>query len=145
MTYKPYDTIKASGISKGYLNGSGVSIPKGTPVRVKSDGNIDFVNVSVEAEVLAIIGCMNDVTANNISGGVVSSGSVENIGGSFNVSESIWLSKSGSLTNIRPEVGVGGFVSGDFVVRVGTIAKNNTFPLQKDLVLELTLVGQLVD
>ena len=144
MTYRPYSAIKASGIQLNYTNGSGSSMTKGTPVKIKPDGNMDFINVSIEADVLAIGGCVGSDVSDGIRGGMITSGRIESITTTAVFGDAIWLSKAGGLTNVKPEVGVGGFIAGDFVVRIGTIAKNESFPSQKDLVLELTLVGQLV-
>lgn len=143
MTYRPYNALKASGIQLNYINGSGASMPKATPVKIKSDGNMDFINVSIEADVLAIGGCVEAVVPNAQRGGLITNGRIENVTITGTFGDAVWLSKSGGLTTTKPDIGVGGFLAGDFVVRIGTIAKNEIFPIQKDLVLELTLVGQL--
>ena len=143
MTYRPYQAIKSTGIELKYKNDSGVILNKAIPVRAKANGDLDFINVSVEADVFAIVGVTSENILVGSTGGVISAGRIETITTTFAFGDPVYVSKSGGLTNIKPEVGVGGFVGGDFIVRVGTIAKNETNPTLKDLVLELHLVGQL--
>lgn len=143
MTYRPYNTLKASGLEMKYQNGSGAVIGKATPVRKTASGQIDFIDVAIESEVLSLIG----ITSNDINplanGSVITAGRIENVTTSAAFGDPIYLSKTGELTNTKPDIGVAGFVAGDFVVRLATVARNETNALQKDLVLEITLVGQL--
>jgi hypothetical protein len=143
MCYRPYSALKATGLEVQFQNGAGATIPKATPTRKTPAGYIDFINVSVESEVLAFVGVTSAAILDNAIGPVITHGRIENVTISANFGDAIYLGKNGFLTNIKPDVGVGGFVSGDFVVRVATIARNETNLLQKDLVLEITLVGQL--
>lgn len=143
MTYKPYRLIKSTGIEFQYVNGSGSSLAKPTPVRIKADGTLDYIDVSIEAHVFALAGVVSSSSVNGQKSGVVTAGRVENIATSFSFGDPVYISKAGNLTNVKPSNGVGGFVHGDFIVRIGTISKNETNPSQKDLVLELNLVGQL--
>ena len=47
------------------------------------------------------------------------------------------------LTTSIPEIGVAGFLSGDFVVKVGRITKNSDVPANKDFKVEVHIIGQL--
>lgn len=143
MTYRPYNTLKATGIELQRINGSGSFIDKAVPVKIRTDGNADFVNVSVEADVFAIGGVTSSSASPGASISVVTTGRIENITTAFAFGDPVYLSKTGFLTNVKPSLGAGGFVAGDFIVRIGTIAKNETTPTQKDIVLEMNLVGQL--
>ena len=143
MSYRPYNTLKASGLEAKFQNSSGSPLPKGTPVRKTPSGSISFIDVSVEAEVLGLIGVTSAVIADGATGSVITAGRIENVVISATFGDPIYIAKDGSLTNLKPEIGVGGFVAGDFVVRIATVSKNETNPLQTDLVLEIMLVGQL--
>lgn len=143
MSYKPYNTLKASGLEVKFQNGAGSPLPKGTPVRKNSLGSIAFIDVSVEAEVLGLVGVTNAVIADTAIGSVITAGRIENVTITATFGDPVYIAKDGSLTNLKPEIGVGGFLAGDFVVRIATVSRNETNPLQKDLVLEIMLVGQL--
>lgn len=143
MTYRPYSTIKASGIELSYKNVSGGTIGKGIPVKINSAGDVSFIDVSIEADVFALGGVTSGSAANNANVPIVMAGRVENITTSFTFGDAVYIDKTGFLTNIKPSDGVNSFGSGDYIVRVGTIAKNTTNPLLYDLVLELNLIGQI--
>jgi len=143
MSYRPYSALKASGLESKFQNGAGVTILKATPVRKTPTGYIDFIDVSIESEVLALIGVTSSSILPTNIGPVITHGRIENVTISAIFGDAIYLGKDGFLTNIKPEVGISGFVAGDFVVRIATVARNENNPLQKDLVLEITLVGQL--
>jgi hypothetical protein len=143
MSFRPYTAIKSTGLQFNYTNASGYSIPKGTPVKIRTDGNIDFINVSVEHDIMSFGGITSSDSDNGQKSGVVTAGRIENVVTTFEFGDAVYIGKDGLLTNVGPSFGVAGFVSGDFVFRVGTIAKNETNPLSQDLILESTLVGQL--
>lgn len=143
MTFRPYNSLKSTGIELSYTNNSGSTINKGTPVKVKTTGGVDFINVSVEADAFGVAGVASTNATNGTSLGVVKDGRIENITTSFAVGDTVYIAKTGFLTNIKPSVGVDSFVAGDFVVRIGVIAKNEVNQALKDLILDVTLVGQL--
>jgi hypothetical protein len=143
MSYRPYTAIKATGLELGYQNNSGSTLTKGTPLCQKSSGYVDFINVSLEADVFAFIGIAGANISNATRGPVTTNGRVENVTVTGTFGDAIYVSKTGGLTNVKPDIGVGGFLAGDFVLRVGTIAKNETNPALKDIVLEVRLIGQL--
>ena len=143
MTYRPYSQIKTSAIQLNYENNSGIVILKGTPVCQKGTGVIDFINVSSESDVFGFIGVTSFNIPNATSGPVVTSGRIENVSIFGNFGDPVYVSKTGGLTITKPEVGAGGFLVLDFVLRVGIITKNESNPLLKDIVLDVQLVGQL--
>lgn len=145
MSYNP----NASGIpsvarasSRNSLNDSGSPLLKGTPVRATATG-IDVVDVSVEAEVFLIIGIVRSDTADSLQGEVIGCGLLEDITTSIVVGSGVWLSKTGTLTDVKPSIGVGGFLVGDWVIRLGVIAKNTSNPVLKDLLINIQIIGQL--
>jgi len=143
MTYRPYSTLTASGISDTRPNNSGVTMDKGTPVRINTSGEIDFINVSVEDEVANVSGVTSESILNTTSGNFITTGKVTNITTTAVFGDVVYISKTGTLTNVKPSIGVAGFVSGDFIVSVGVIAKNASNPSNKDLVVIIDVVGQL--
>lgn len=143
MTYRPYNALTASGLSDIRTNNSGVSINKGVPVRINAAGELDFINVSVEAQALSVAGIAGQTIPNSTSGTFLSSGKVEDITTTANFGDTMYISKTGELTNTKPSVGIDGFIAGDFVVSVGVIAKNEGNPLLKDLIINIDVQGQL--
>lgn len=120
-----------------------MTINAGTPVIMNSSGDPDFVNVSIEAEVISIAAVAQDTIANGDEGRFVTSGKVESLNVTFSFGDVIYISKTGGLTNIQPSIGVGGFTDGDFIVMLGVIARNEDNPSFKDLILHIDIMGQL--
>lgn len=145
MTYNPNTrgTVPASkATSRVNANQTGAMIPKCTPVRVTSSG-LAQIDVSLEGDVDAFAGVLKEDAANNTPGTIVSSGTVEAFSTGFAVGSTVYISKVGTLTNTKPQMGSGGFGAGDFVIKIGVIAKNNDNALLKDLVLGIQIMGQL--
>jgi len=152
MTYKPYDLIIAeasSAASEGattvqLTNNTGTILNLLNPVTLDSAGDMKLINVSIEADALSTVGVLKETTLNTLKGKVVRIGKIENVNSlGFALRDAIYVSKTGGLTNTPPTTGVNGFVSGDFVIRLGKIAKNQTNTLQKDFLIEVTIIGQL--
>lgn len=143
MTYRPYSLLTASGISDTRPNNSGVTISKATPVRINTFGELDFINVAIEAQALSVAGCAAEDIPNTTSGVMVTSGKVSDITTSATFGDLMYIDKTGNLTNIKPSIGVNSFVSGDFVVSIGVIAKNPGNPILKDLIIMVDVIGQL--
>lgn len=123
-------------------NNTGSTIPKGTPVKITGSG-LALIDVSVDSDVDAIAGVTLADIPNTSAGEIVSSGLVQNLTTAFNVGDSVYIGIGGSLINVRPDYGVSGFTSGDFVVKVGIISQNAVAPLNKDLLIEFETRGQL--
>ena len=143
MTFRPYSAFVSPSLDYIRTNLTGVTINKGTPIRMNASGDPDFIDPSIEAQVVAIAAVSADDVANGVQGVFVTSGRVKNLSVSFAHGDSIWLSKTGGLTDVKPSEGVGGFVEGDFVVMLGVIAKNEDNPSLKDLILHIDIMGQL--
>lgn len=146
MTYRPYSQISSSvdlsTIKTSLLNTSGLTILKHIPVRVNSSGDIMPVDVALEADIFSLVGISSNMISTGNYGDVVTQGRVEDIDG-FDFGEYVYISKTGGLTNILPDEGSYGFVSGDWVVKVGVITKNPSDPILKDLIINMQIVGQL--
>lgn len=148
MSFSPFFFNKnATGavraITTNFQNASGSTLNKGTPVCVNTSGQIIGVNVASEASVLAIVGLTNVSIPNAAIGGVQDSGRLEDVSVAFTVGDPLWISKTGGLTNVKPENGIGGFTDGDFVIFVGVVVKNEFNPVLKDIKMMLSIVGQL--
>lgn len=149
MTYDPRlfgfsdMQIPASGLTSTLKNESGSIIPGMTPVRADTSGNMALMDVSSELACLAIVGVtVTDVE--NMTFGVVSlSGRLLDVTTTASFGDIMYVAKDGSLTNVKPSEGISGFNFGDFVVKVGTVVKNEANPLLKDLFLNISVVGQL--
>lgn len=143
MTYRPYDQITAVGISDSRQNVSGIAMPKGTPVRSTTAGDMDFINVSIEAHAFAASGITQDVVPDLSNGAVLTTGRLTNLVTAFTFGDPVYVGKTGGLTNLKPTIGIDGFVSGDYIIAVGVIGKNADNPANKDLILNIGIVGQL--
>lgn len=145
MTYNPNSRgIAATARQTGNLrtNQIGSTIPKGVPVKLTASG-LALVDVSVEADIDAFAGVLAADCANLATGTLVNSGLVDNISTSFVVGSIVYISKVGTLTNVKPSIGVNGFGEGDFVIKVGMIAANQDTPTNKDLLVGIQHMGQL--
>lgn len=143
MSFRPYNQLTASALTDSRSNNTGVPINKGTPVRINSSGELDFVNVSVENQILNIAGIASQTIPDGNAGAFLSSGKIEDITTTASFGDLVFISKTGTLTEIKPSIGVAGFLAGDFVVSVGVVAKNETNPLLKDLIINVEIKGQL--
>lgn len=149
MSYKPYSAIVAAAVSSitgikfEIYNNSGFGIVALQPVTADGNGRAKAIDVSVEDDALKVLGVASDAIADGAYGYVHTNGKIENVITSFAFGDYIYVSKTGGLTNILPSEGVDGFVAGDFIVRVGIITRNRVTPSQKDLVINLMIVGQV--
>lgn len=127
------------------LNNTGGILQKGTPVSVDSFGNIQRLIVSNEVNVTRYLGIVVADINHGSQGYVATGGKIESMQAivSMNFGDLIYVSKTGDLTSISPDIGVGGFVAGDFVLRVGVVTKNQLNPSVKDLTMKDEIVGQL--
>lgn len=132
---------QSSALRTNFINNTGGSINLFTPVRINTSGELSLVDVSSELAT-ASIGVTSESIANTTAGMVVMTGKLENLN-LFNYGDVIYISKAGGLTNVKPSEGVSGFIVGDWVIKVGIIAKNETNPLNKDLYVNIEVVGQL--
>jgi hypothetical protein len=150
MTYKPYNVIIQEAAQIGssaqiieLTNNSGSPIANLQPVSVDASGNIKGTDVSIEDDAIKFLGLASQNIPNGSSGNVVISGRITNISTTLGFGSYVYVSKSGGLTDIFPTEGVNGFVAGDYVIRVGVIARNQDNPLNKDIIIYPALIEQL--
>ena len=101
------------------------------------------INAKIESQATSIIGVVPNTIPSQTLGDVILKGRIVNIGTSFSVNDVIYLGVSGACTHTPPEIGVGGFEAGDFVVEIGRVSKNADNPTQKDLLVDIKVIGQL--
>ena len=130
-------------IASNYTNGSGGTLIKGSPVGTLTSGLVTTIDVSSQTSVDAFVGLYNQDTPSAASGLVLDSGRLENLTTSFSIGDPVYVSKTGTLTNIIPVSGSNGFVAGDFVVFLGVIVVNEFNALQKDLKILIEKPGRL--
>lgn len=123
-------------------NPNASSIPKGRPIRLTPTG-ITTIDVSNEIEANSIAGITRTIINGYGQGEIVTAGLLEDIGAIGIVGDVFYVDKSGGLTNIKPSIGINGFIAGDWVVRVGILASNNSNPVLFDLLVNISIVGAL--
>lgn len=148
MTYSPrFRGSSANASSRqtksGYQNGTGSTLAQGTPVATDATGQLINVDPANESTVLSIVGLAAADIPSAASGEVVDAGRLEKITTSFAIGDAIYVGKTGNLINTKPSLGSYGFVSGDFVIFVGVIVKNEFDVSAKDIKLMLSVIGQL--
>lgn len=154
MSYRPYNTIitqaveasaaaNSAALSYPLINGSGAPIDVLTPVALNASGEFKLINVAVELDALRAIGITSESVLNATEGLVVGFGRITDVTTSFVFGDVLYVSKTGTLTTTLPSIGVGGFIAGDFVIKIGKISKNQTNPVNKDLIVQVELIGQL--
>lgn len=124
-------------------NNTGSTITALTPVGINTTtGELQLVDPGVESQALNTVGVLPKDIANGSSGRIITSRPLRGIVTSLNYGP-VYVSKSGVLTNTVPDIGVGGFGSGDWVIKVGTLHKNRDNSDTKDLVVNIVVKGQL--
>lgn len=146
MTYFPSSAIVANTLrtaGKEAVNDSGAEITKATPVRITSTG-VAPIDVSDEDQVSAIAGLAKSTMGDSTSGEIVSAGIIEDVATSIPVGSIVYCGKTpGSLTAIKPGIGVNGFEAGDWVIRLGVMAKNIDNGSNTDMLVNIQIIGQL--
>lgn len=148
MTYSPkfrgnVSTAPSSAVSSGYQNGTAGDLVQCTPVSVNGSGQIINIDVTDVNSINRFVGLLGSDTPSSANGLVFDAGRIEKVNLGFAVGDAIYVSKSGFLTNLKPDYGVGGFTVGDWVVFVGVIVQNQYDNTKKDLKLFLSVIGQI--
>lgn len=152
MSYNPstdgsinnqYFKGSARSVVSGYQNATGSTLPMATPVAINSSGQLIAVDVSSQAVVQAIVGLTAASIPNAANGQVADGGRLENVSLAFSAGDALYVAKDGTLTNIKPDIGVGGFLSGDFVIFIGVMAVNEFNPSNFDIKLLISVIGEL--
>ena len=130
-------------VQKTVTNLSGSLIAAHTAVGTTLAGSIATIDVSDEASAKSFQGITAASIASLASGTIAQTGRLENVTTAFSYQDDLYIAKDGTITNVAPEIGSAGFLAGDFVIYVGTVAQNQDNPANFDYVLLPTIVGQL--
>lgn len=144
MSYDPGASTPqiARSTARSADNTTGFMIAKFIPVKITASG-MDLIDVSSEADIDAFAGVTRSSVSNLATGEIVNSGIVEDTGLSYAAGTRVYVSKSGGVTNTKPDIGVDGFVSGDWVISLGVVALNDSNPALKDVIVFIEVKGQL--
>lgn len=149
MSYNPAFTGNPSALSVGFLqsgyqNGSGGTLAAFTAVSTNTSGQILPTDITNEASSLAIVGLTTQSIPNTANGQIADSGRLQNVTTSFAIGDAIYVGLTpGTLTNVKPSVGVGGFTEGDFVIFIGVLVENEFDPSETDIKLMIAMIGEL--
>lgn len=147
MSYSPNFRGSTGNASKQlqstYVNALGGTISKGTVLSINTSGQIFPIDVTSEVSVGALVGIANQDIPAAATGLVVSGGRLTNVTTSFSIGDAVYVGSDGLLTNVKPDLGSAGFVSGDFVIFIGVVVKNEFNPALQDIQLMISVVGQL--
>ena len=127
----------------GYVNGTGSTINIGTPVSTLANGMMSPTDVTSQASVQAFVGLCATTTPSAAKAQVVSAGRLENVSTGFNVGDAIYIGLDGTLINVKPDIGVAGFASGNFLVFVGVVVQNEFNASAQDIQVFLQVFGEL--
>lgn len=133
-------------LSTGYVNGTLTGILLTKPVSADATGKIAVTDVADENSVMRFVGITTETIPSAASGQVLSGGRLEAIGAQisgFGYGDAVYVGPSGTLINIKPDVGVAGFNSGDWVIFLGVVVKNEFNLGEKDIQLMIEIIGQL--
>lgn len=130
-------------LQTNFQNGTVSTLAQNTVVSANASGQAIPLIPSDENLVKSLLGITGISIPSAASGAVINGGRLEEISGSFALNDPIYVALDGSLTNVKPDYGVGGFDVGDFVIFVGIVVKNEFNVSLKDIQLFLSVVGQL--
>ena len=128
-------------VSIALENNSGSTIPAETPVCIDANGDITVIDVA-DASAEGIVGVTVLSIVDGVAGEIAISGKIKDILATVTYGP-CFVSDTGTLSSVKPEIGVGTFASGDYVLRVGNIAKSQENPSNKDLIINPQVVGKL--
>lgn len=132
------------GVASGYQSGSISDIAAGAPVSVNGAGMISPTDVSSEASATSFVGLANALISSSANGQVTTIGRLEGLTlAGFSLGDAVYVGKNGTLTNIKPNIGINSFTTGDFVIFVGLVVKNEFDPAKKDILLMPEMIGQI--
>jgi len=133
----------AEAIEDTFYNDTGSTLQKSWAVRINILGDLSLIDVSDESQVDAIVGLVKSNILDQSSGAIISTGRIENYITAEDFGTPLYINKTGLLTSTKPNIGVDGFLAGDFVVKVGVIARNKNNPANKDLLVNISIIGKL--
>jgi hypothetical protein len=149
MGYTPLNVIIAAtstntqSTQSTLINDTGSTIFALTPIRVNGNGTMETIDVSIDSSALSVVGITTTSVSDGVAGIVLTQGRILDITTSFAVGDYVYVSTTGTLTNVLPSDGVNSFTIGDFIIRIGVVAKNELDSNKKDLFVNISVAGQL--
>lgn len=147
MSYNPNfrgSSAKASRkVESNYTNAAGSTLPMGSVVSANASGQMVLIDITDGTSVDRFLGITSASTPDAASGGVVRVGRIEEFTTGFAVGDALYVNSDGTLTNVKPDYGVGDFAEGYFVIFIGVVVKNEFNLSLKDLQISPMVVGQL--
>lgn len=142
MSYSPNfrgttATAGARRLETDYLNGTGFTLAKGTPVGQDLTGKLALIDITSDSSVANILGIVSmDAPAASMAP-VVDAGRLEALTTTFSIGDAIYIGLDGLLINVAPSA------VGDYVIYVGTVVANQYDSSKKDIKLGIVIRGQL--
>jgi len=130
-------------ISTNYTNATGATLPMASVVSANASGQIILIDLTSDISVGRFLGLTSVLMPAAASGGVINAGRVENVTTSFAIGDALYVNYDGTLTNLKPDYGVGSFAAGYYVIFVGVVVKNEFNSSLKDIQLMPQVIGQL--
>lgn len=127
ISYNPLPQISLSSESviTKYTNASvSAAIPQAQAVSTNGSGQLVPLNISSLASVNNMVGYALSRIPASASGSIISNGRLLNFTTSYSIGTPLWIDTNGNPTNIVPQIGVNGFVSGDYVIFLGVVVAN---------------------
>lgn len=145
MSYNPANSgtpLVARAAARSAANTTGITIFKFTPVKLGAGGMAPLVP-TIETDVDAFVGVARNDVLNTGSGDIINAGLLEDVAGGYAPGETVYVSKTGAVTNVKPTDGGAGFVAGDFIIKIGVIAENNVNSALRDCIICIQIMGQI--
>lgn len=130
-------------VQSNYTNATGAFLPMGSVVSTNASGMIETIVITDDASVSRFLGVTSVAMPAAATGGVVTQGRIEDLTTSFAVGDALYVNTDGTLTNVKPDYGIGAFVAGCYVIFIGVVVKNEFNSSLKDIQINPTVVGQL--
>lgn len=130
-------------ISTNYVNATGAFLPMASVVSANASGQIEVIDITSDTSVSRLLGLTSVGMPIAASGGVVAAGRLEGVTTTFAAGDALYVNTDGTLTNVKPDYGVGAFAAGDYVIFIGVVVKNEFNPSLFDYQINPTVVGQL--
>ena len=119
---------------------SGGVIAEGQPIGIAADGSVLPVDVSSEQLSMGVFGVAMNAALLDETVYVQTNGDMVVLTNAYG--SPVYAGKDGSLTTVKPAIGVDGFVAGDFVIHMG-IVRLDVDSMESRLVINPRVVGVL--
>jgi hypothetical protein len=130
-------------LQTNFTNATGAFLPMCSVVSSNVNGQIEVIDLTSDDSVARFVGLTSVDMPAAATGGVICQGRIEKFITTFNVGDSLYVNYDGTLTNVKPDYGIGTFDVGYYVIFIGVVVKNEFNTSLKDLQINPTVFGQL--